>query len=154
MGKGKLVKLVEQLEEDVAFYKREIERYKVKEDDIKALQLENMALKKQVTSLTNQISRMSEPLALYEKVSHYEKARKQIAINHNNILEAMHRVSSHYKKMVDDFIPSMQKYKDDLITLSDEFTIPMDKFANEGLFEVRDEERVSKWESRSQKLTE
>lgn len=154
MGKGKVIKLVEQLEEKVSFYQREIELYKAKADDIKVLQLENKALKKQVTSLTDQINRMSEPLALYEKVSHYEKARTQIAINHNNVLEAMHRVSSHYKKIVDDFIPSMQKYKDDLIMLSDEFTIPMDKFANEGLFAVRDKERVSKWESKSQKLTE
>ncbi len=140
MGKGKLIKLVEQLEEDVVFYQKELESYKAKIDDMKALQLENKALKKQVTSLTDQINEMSEPLALYEKVSHYEKARTQIAINHNNVLEAMHRVSSHYKKMVDDFIPSMQKYKDDLITLSDEFIIPMDKFANEGLFAVRDKE--------------
>ena len=147
MGKGKVIKLVEQLEEKVPFYQRELELYKAKADDIKVLQLENKALKKQVTSLTDQINRMSEPLALYEKVSHYEKARTQIAINHNNVLEAMHRVSSHYKKIVDDFIPSMQKYKDDLITLSDEFTIPMDKFTNKGLFAVRDKERVSKWES-------
>ncbi|WP_041963029.1 hypothetical protein [Sulfurospirillum cavolei] len=154
MGKSKLLKLVTQLKEEVAFYQREMESYKAKDDDIKVLKLENKALQKQVTSLTEQIGRMSEPLALYEKVSHYEKARTQIAINHNNVLEAMHRVSSHYKKIVDDFIPSMQKYKDDLIRLSDEFTIPMDKFANEGLFAVRNKERISKWESRSQKLPE
>lgn len=154
MGKSKLLKLVTQLEEEVAFYQREMESYKAKDDDIKVLQLENRALKKQVTSLTDQIGEMSEPRALYEKVSRYEKARAQISINHNNVLEAMHRVSAHYKKMVDDFTPSMQKYKDDLIMLSDEFTIPMDKFANEELFSVRDKERVSKWENRSQKLAE
>jgi|GEM_PF-3463946 len=154
MGKSKLLKLVTQLEEEVAFYQREMESYKAKDDDIKVLQLENRALKKQVTSLTDQIGEMSEPRALYEKVSRYEKARTQISINHNNVLEAMLRVSAHYKKMVDDFIPSMQKYKDDLIMLSDEFTIPMDKFANEELFSVRDKERVSKWENRSQKLAE
>ncbi|WP_263833854.1 hypothetical protein [Sulfurospirillum oryzae] len=154
MGKSKLLKLVSQMEEEIAFYKREMENCKAKNDDIKVLQLENRALKKQVTSLTEQIAEMSEPLALYEKVSYYEKARAQITINHNNVLEAMHRVSSHYKKMVDDFIPSMQKYKDDLIMLSDEFTIPMDKFANDGLFAVRDKERILKWENRSQKMAE
>lgn len=154
MGKGKLVKLVEELEEKVVFYQKEVDRYKAEADEMKALQLENKALKKQVASLSDQINEMSEPLALYEKVSRYEKARTQIASNHNNVMEAMHRVSSHYKKMVDDFIPSMQKYKDDLITLSDEFTIPMDKFANDGLFAAVAEERVAKWESRSQKLEE
>jgi len=154
MSKFELLQRINGLQDEVKSYENKAKLYENILMENGALKSENERLKKIVSKLENQVEEMSDPKALYDELEKYKKARTQIAINHNNVLAAFHRTEAHYKKMIDDFLPFMKQYRADIIMLSDEFTIPMDKLANDELFAVRDQDRVLEWEKRSQKLAE
>lgn len=147
MGKKKLLKRVAELED---MEEEQASLNVALHDDLKALQQENTTLKKDICKLQDKIKEMSDAESLYNELSKYREARTRIAINHNNVLEALHRVKTQHKKMMSEFDPWVAKFTEHVCILADEFLIPIDMATNKEFLNGK-EERVKAYEERSVK---
>ena len=106
--------------------KDELTYFKDQDKEIKGLKCENEQLKRNVSLLERQIATMSDAKRLLDDNLKTHRAREKIASNHNAIMDALFHVNKGYKRLFIDFMPLLEKLQEDVITLSDEFTIPID----------------------------
>lgn len=147
MGKKKLLKRVAELED---MEEEQASLNVALHDDLKALQQENATLKKDICKLQDKIKEMSDAESLYNELSKYREARTRIAINHNNVLEALHRVKTQHKKMMSEFDPWVAKFTEHVRILADEFLIPIDMATNKEFLNGK-EERVKEYKAKNDK---
>ncbi len=146
MGKKKLLKRVADLE---GMEEEQVSLNAALHDDLNALKQENATLKKDICRLQDKIKEMSDTENLYNELSKYREARTHIAINHNNVLEALHRVKTQHQKMMSEFDPWVAKFTEHVHILADEFLIPIDMATNKEF--LSGEERVKEYEARNVK---
>ncbi|MCX6074513.1 MAG: hypothetical protein NTY39_09365 [Campylobacterales bacterium] len=108
-----------ELLQEILELKDELTYFKDQDKEIKGL-------KRTVLLLERQIATMSDAKTLLDDNLKTHRAREKIAGNHNAIMDALFHVNKGYKRLFIDFMPLLEKLQEDVITLSDEFTIPID----------------------------
>ncbi len=144
-----LKEVIEQNEIDIKDY---LEMYELSREELKTVKGHNESLEREVKKLNARMDAMVDQKALYEDNQKYRKARQNIVMNHNSTLDALYRVESGYKRLMDEFMPFISKYKEDIVLLSDEFLIPIDREISPCLLE-RKSERIMAYDERHNEKT-
>ncbi|MDD2385024.1 MAG: hypothetical protein PHN18_12595 [Sulfurospirillaceae bacterium] len=150
MGKSKLLKKITELEEMVSDYQKFEEKSFKMRIDFEALQKENIELRRKIDALNAQMREMGNSKKLHDEIQRCRDARNLIAMNHENVWNALTSAKARYKFMLEGVEPYFEKLENDIHALSDEFLIPFDKFSSSGCNQP--EKRIKEWDARCKKV--